>query len=310
MANLPCDVCGKNISGNYSVLNGKNCCSQKCLEVLLAKCHHCQKPLTGPHMVVDGKKFCSRECAATVLPKCHRCGIALFGESINFISDQEYKYCTACAQMEPCFACQLPEPGTRLRDERLVCHRCQKTAVTSKAEALRMFREVRAVLKTLGYAACGEIQFDLVDRPAMKRAAGKLYNERELGIYRHESQTTTTTTTQGKVVTDVVTTTAQSCSIFVYDHLPTERFMETVAHELGHDWCLHQFGRIASNQISEGVAEYVASRFNEAMGWARNNRRMESNTDPVYGAGYRLIRDIAQRNGEAGLAAWLKKMSQ
>ena len=342
---MRCDVCQKIIDGDFSILNGKNCCSEKCLHVLYGKCyrcgtilegqyfiiegkeycsqrcakngipnhsyvvreqcHICKKSLTGQYILFGGKNYCSQQCASVDRPKCNNCMKPIEGQFMKIVKEREYLYCMTCCRGTECFACGRPEQGVTLSDGRFVCHQCKNISVTDKRMAQQLFNDVRATLKKLGYATCDAINFHIVDRVTMKRVSGKQYNERELGLYHNVTQTTTVSFL-GIIPLERVNTSSSQCSIYVYDYIPKERFMETIAHELGHDWCRHKFGKVVFSPACEGVAEYIASRLNEAMGWEGNNQRMQNNTDPIYGNGYRMIRDVAACSGDNGIVMYMR----
>jgi len=226
------------------------------------------------------------------------------GKVAKIITDREYSYCVTCYQGAKCFACGRPERGVALPDGRFVCRHCKNIGVRDTRVARQLFNHVRATLKKLGYATCNAINFHLVDRAAMKRVSGRQYNEREMGLYCSVTQISTVALIGTNM--NKVSTSPRQCSIYIYDYLSTERFMETAAHELGHDWYRHQIGNIVFSPACEGIAEYIASRFNEAMGWRHNNKRMQNNPDPVYGDGYRMIREIARRSGDKGVLTYVR----
>lgn len=82
------------------------------------------------------------------------------------------------------------------------------------------------------------------------------------------------------------------------------QFIEVAAHEAAHEWLNHHAEHVPA-QWNEGFAEYVASLVNSRHGNDARNRRMEENSDPVYGDGFRLVRDYARRYG---LPALLEKL--
>jgi hypothetical protein len=229
----------------------------------------------------------------------------IMGQFTKFITDREYLYCMTCCRGSECFACGRPERGITMPDGRFVCNQCKNIGVTDARMARQIFNDIRVFMKKLGYATCDAIDFHLVDRVTMKRVSGNRYNERELGLYYYVMQTSAVSLL-GKIPLWGSNKTSIQCSIYVYDYLPREKFVETVAHELGHDWCFHQFGKIVLSPACEGVAEYIASRVNKAAGWGRNNQRMQNNPDPIYGGGYRMIRDIAARSGENGVIMYMR----
>ena len=83
-----------------------------------------------------------------------------------------------------------------------------------------------------------------------------------------------------------------------------------MAHELAHDWMTAFYPGIREDWIKEGFAEYIAWRYNRYKKRNKLNIRVENNTDPVYGEGFRRIRKIAQNRGFAGLRKFLEFKSK
>ena len=348
-----CDVCRKEICGNYVIYEGKNCCSEICYHTLLSKCHKCgkllegqylifegnnycsqqcamsgnktnkstnthnhthrthecciicKKPLIGKYLILEDKKYCSTQCASVVRPKCNKCNNPIIGQIVEIRAGNKYYYCMECSHDKKCFVCKRPENGITLHDGRFLCIHCNNDTINDKQVANQLFKDVRKILKKEGCATCDSLEFYLVDRTGMKQIAGQRYNERELGLYYNVTENTAFQVSANNPLWGSSSLSIQ-CSIYVYDNIPRERFIETIAHELGHDWCRHQFGKVVFSPACEGVAEFIASRVNEIMGWERNNQRMENSSDPVYGGGYRMIRDISKQSGENGVITYLR----
>ena len=53
---------------------------------------------------------------------------------------------------------------------------------------------------------------------------------------------------------------------------------------------LHRWRYVRDPKLREGFAELIAAEYNRLTGNEKWNYRMEISKDPVYGAGYRLLR--------------------
>ncbi|ATE52678.1 protein DA1 [Actinosynnema pretiosum] len=82
--------------------------------------------------------------------------------------------------------------------------------------------------------------------------------------------------------------------------LTATHFGATLAHELGHAWLFQQGARGLPDRIEEGVCELFAGawlkRRHTAFADAVRRSALDS-PDPVYGAGYRLVRDAVVAHG-------------
>jgi hypothetical protein len=85
--------------------------------------------------------------------------------------------------------------------------------------------------------------------------------------------------------------------VYVLYGLPRKKLIEVCGHELAHDWMQENYPKTQDSKLKEGWAEYIATRINELYDQAEMNKRMEENKDPVYGDGYRMVRDFIKQNG-------------
>lgn len=293
-----CAVCGRTGSRSY-VSEGRHYCSRSCWEKSLPKCSVCARPLAGKYLSAGGKLYCSQRCFDTVLPKCSVCGSTIRGEYTVALAAGKHFFCPECAKLPHCFVCTLPARLTPLPDGRGICKTCDRDTVTDPAKAETLFREVRReVDRLLGSRTPCRLEFHLVGREELNRLLGNRAEGEasELGLYRLEQ----TIWQPGNRV-------EEKCSVYLLDHLPHERFIEVAAHELAHDWQHHAAPGLSDPVRREGFAEYVASRINLKHNRAALNSRMEQNVDPVYGGGYRMIRDLARQKGWRAVVEELKR---
>jgi hypothetical protein len=91
--------------------------------------------------------------------------------------------------------------------------------------------------------------------------------------------------------------TDENYRIYILYGLPEKRLMEVAAHELAHDWMRINLPRIKAPIFEEGFAEYVAWLVNDRFGHLEIKKRIEENNDPIYGDGFKMMRDLAERHG-------------
>lgn len=307
-AALNCDSCGKRIRGNYVKANDRSYCNNACYEKTLPVCAACGKRCTGGHFVKDDKSYCSRECLSVTLPSCHLCNKRFQqGVIVKEPIGGDKVFCPECARLPKCFSCSMPDNCLKLDDGRDICRECNRTGVFKPELAERIFRQVRERLRNeLGLATEHDIRFMLTDAATLEKNSTHYAPGQELGLFKYNytlrSVTETRyTLTRGRQESTREYKTDERYVIMVLYGIPENKFVEVAAHELGHDWMQAYYPEIEDLKIKEGWAEYVASQANILYGREDMNRRMEQNPDPIYGEGYRFIRDYIERHGFDGL---------
>ena len=312
-ARIVCDICGRKLrSGErYYRKDGKIYCPRD-LEKILPVCSVCGKKCRGKFRVSKGKVFCSETCFESVLPLCTVCGRRT--AKWTAAADGSFLACPECMKNPRCFVCGVPRGDATLDDGRVICRRCRADAVTDPDEAERCFRMVRRELRSgLGIFTDHRIEFSLTDRKELHRLAGDTSDStRELGLFVHRvhRRTTERRRPDGRMISRKTEKISESFGIYALDHL-TREFLEYVcAHELGHDWQVANYPNITDRSVREGFAEYVGWLYNRRHGRRQLNRRIEKNADPVYGAGFRKIKAIADREGFAGVRRYLESKNR
>ncbi len=304
-----CAVCGAPIRGRYLTANGKAYCSEACLARTRPRCSVCNRRCGAEYLTSGDRAFCSRNCLEKTLPVCRVCGRKLVGAYRKLLTpDGELLYCNECAALPRCFSCRLPARGTTLPDGRHLCSDCARAPITDPGEAGKIFEQTRTLVsRLLGDTPSCRLQFFLADRPLLQRRlaeSGRNWTDEELGLYHFEQNSRILYRNDRPVEERVLN---RRCAIYVLDHLPRERFIESCAHEIAHDWMQHHAGVRYPEDIREGFAEYVAALADRASGRPEMVRRMESNPDPVYGGGYRKVAAYAQQHGLNGLLTALRQ---
>ncbi|QKV75300.1 protein DA1 [Amycolatopsis sp. Hca4] len=89
-------------------------------------------------------------------------------------------------------------------------------------------------------------------------------------------------------------------AVLVLRGLPAELFGSTVAHELGHAWLSENGNHPRNPAVEEGLCELIAyawlkkssTRFGAAL-----REELATNTDPVYGEGFRQVHTAVRHHG-------------
>lgn len=303
-----CTTCGNPIrpGTRYFTANGKNYCSQDCFDATLPRCAACQG-IVRQGVISNDKTYCSSACFETSLPVCSLCshkattGITT-GIPLRFL-------CAACASQAPtCNSCGELARCDKLQDGRFICKRCGATAVKDEKTAERIIKNVRHLLREkFRIGTDHEIAYELVDQKQLASLSGKHGAAgEEMGLFLHKQNTLTTRTTSqsvaGNRVTQEEVETTDEYRIAILYGLSLQRFTEICAHELAHDFASEKWPNSVSNHmISEGFAEFIASKVNEVSGYGTMNQRMRENPHQTYGEGFRLFEKIFQQQGWQGV---------
>lgn len=318
LAAMSCEQCGRDLPRNSRLfrLGGQVFCSQRCFEASLPKCAHCGQPCRGG-FERNGQRYCSKECLATTFPQCQACGQPFpHGAMVTGGDGQERFFCEKCVVKPRCFCCAMPAAEGELADGRRLCRECAKTAVANHDAMCKVAEAVRRRMRTeLGIGTDRPVRFELVDRPALVARGSGRNPERELGLYCHAEtveRTTRRLSVGGLVISETVSeqTSDEQNTILLLTHLSLAKLREVVAHELAHEWMQERYPNLDDLTLKEGWAEYVAAQVNVRYGQEAMNRRMENNSDPVYGDGYRLVKQLAEQEGMDGLSRLFAEANQ
>lgn len=312
---LECSVCGKTLHKRYlRDGNGHFFCSRKCADSRLPRCSLCGKALRGRYLQVKERKFCSEECMHQALwPHCSVCGKAFHDGHQLPTPYGDLVFCPECAKLPVCFICRSPvKSGRTLRDGRVYCTRCGEALVSDPAAAREIFRSVRATLRSkLNFPDRHPIALVLTAVPPPQNSAQG--EEQEFGRYVYigrEIYSTPSRMQFWKKRETTVRREEKSCRIEVLDQLPRVKLAEVLAHELAHDYMQRRWPYIRDEKLKEGFAEAVAAEYNRLAGRASWNVRMERNPDPVYGDGYRMVRDLWRQGGWNAVQQHLDRANQ
>lgn len=279
-------------------------------------CNQCRKQIRPgqSYLVSQGKTYCSRKCYIQTLPECTICRRRSFNGGI-YAMDHSFFACPDCMKLPRCFACQIPvREGAELSCGRVICAVCARTSVYDPQQAQAIFDEVRNTMRfSLGIVTKHPIRFSLTDPENLHRLSGAKSNQMvEQGLFRYNADVERVTTRDffGRKVGEKYYKKNEVIEIFVLDYLPRIRMEYVMAHELAHDWMTAFYPGIREDWIKEGVAEYLAWRYNQYKKRHDLNRKIEGNTDPVYGEGFRRIRDMVKKRGFQGLKDFLAMKSK
>lgn len=266
------------------------------------KCHHCGKEIYGYYYIGEDKMpYCSEKCLSSTWPECYVCKAKIKEGIIISSYKGDIKLCNNCSKLPKCFCCNSPKNTQILSDGRYICKDCLKTSITDIDNAIKIIEDVRQTLKTkLNLYTNHQIDYHLVDRKKLAEIEPSNNLQLELGLFKYEEATTVKTTLKGKkkIKEDIIK--QQNYNIYILSHLPydrfqDDRFQEVVAHELAHDWMQEYYPNIKDMVILEGFAQYVAYLYDKLAGYEYLANHISNYNDPIYGAGFRKIKSIAEK---------------
>ena len=298
LAALECSQCGKRIYGRYIKTPRSVFCSKRCYRKTLPRCAGCKGACEKSVLTFMGKTFCSKECMGDVF-QCAVCRQGLTS-SVTMTSPTGEKMivCRRCSRLPSCYYCVFPTDAVPRADGRSICPACRQTAVTNRQEVARIFQEVRRDLAVLfGYDAKHKIQLYIVDAARLRELSKSIYSpagSRRMALMTYYKEVTERRRLSGKKERFI---SSESCKVYVLDSIPRALLYDTLAHELTHDHLRHKTGSVKDLSSEEGFCELAAALYNEHKGNRHLNKRKEANTDPVYGGGYRKMRNIYNKTG-------------
>jgi hypothetical protein len=165
------------------------------------------------------------------------------------------------------------------------CPTCAVGAVDTQQEARTRIPAIRKEMAAVGIELAIRVRVELRDADSINVAGSG--SSMRLGL------------THTRLWSD---RTAEVLGIEIARGLPATQFGQAVAHEIGHAW-LFQKGAVNLEQtLEEGVCELFAGawlkRCPTAIAPALRDA-MLTNPDPVYGEGYRMVRNAVIKHGIA-----------
>lgn len=286
-----CGKCGKSINGNYTK-EGSKFYHPDCYTVhgeLI--CAECGKELDGEYYVSGGKKY-HKECYTnSVLPKCAVCleplsgtyTIDAYGNKYHSFHNKELNKCSCCDRL---ISKNTTGGGNSLSDGRYICNICGATSVYSQREIERTFDLTAQRLISMGLKIdLSRISVKGVDINGMKQHADN---------YTAGMQGYCSSETEKEYVNGKLNRTTTTHVIYVLNGLPSILLESVIAHELMHAWLYDNTHNKHSSKIAEGSCNYISYLYLVENKVKQSNdflRKLENNPDPVYGGGFREIRN-------------------
>jgi hypothetical protein len=292
-----CAGCGQPLIGNqFQLFEGKPYHVNCYLAQHAPRCTYCGQPLLENYLTMEGKTYhttCFREHVA---PRCVYCQKPLttryltdgWGESFCPEHEDQYPRCAFCSRLIPP---QQQTPGWR-DYESLRCTVCRSVAVETSEEAQPPFTQCKQWLSQQGFRFNQlPLRLELRKSSALASLLQNRSVNHPLGV------TLASTRIQNGSVTD-----NRIEGVVIQQGMPAMLFMGVTIHELGHVWLAVQGIQGLPLWAEEGFAQLLAHRYykqrdtNESRYHAL---RIEQDSDPIYGNGFRRIQALSEQMGFA-----------
>jgi hypothetical protein len=262
------------------------------------RCSACGKPIRGPFAVQDDQPYHPPCHAERFGLRCFFCGQAFTGTFVvNSLGQRACRLhdhgpaCASCGRwLGPEECLQRADPAFAT----VLCRPCRVRAVGT--------RELQDYGNPFGTAALGELGLQLrlaIQVPIRLETLARIRQLNGPGQAQAEGITQTQVETL-----DGRETVRSIREIIVAGGLAREHFEGILAHEFGHVWLFHRKLDRHAGLVAEGFCELVKHRWLTRLGTplARElQRKQEDNPDPVYGNGFRLLRQHWDRAGSQGV---------
>ena len=207
------------------------------------------------------------------------------------------RICPRCAALPACASCNNAASYDH-GDGRWFCRDCRMRKVFDQKTGREIFEETRRYLKErFGISTDHKIYFSLENMDFMDQITNS-YSKHSIGYWSPVQ-------TKVSYGNGIEYRSPKVFRIRIISGLSPEYLASVVAHELTHDWSWEPLGQLRNfEQIVEGVARYVEWLYLKSRGKHKMAMwHVENVPDPVYGNGFRKIRELLKDSSDA--TEWL-----
>ena len=289
-----CPGCGQLITNQYIEALGQKWHKDHFV------CTTCGKPFPdGAFLQHEGKAYCERDFYENFGTRCSVCHEPVRGQ--YFTDSWENSFCGRHTQeLRQCFTCRrlicegITGGGVDYEDGRRMCNLCRKSAIDDLEDALPLFSKVQKVLEKQGLGLDKNVRMPL-----------RLASESDIDLLAGGTPQIEAGISVLEVLSINGLETARNVTeIVILYGLPITHASAIMAHELGHVWCLLNHMPDLSSPVQEGICEMFSYGYLSQLDTPESRFHMkgiEDNHDPVYGGGFRLVRDALRGRTLAAL---------
>lgn len=284
-----CKQCRQPIWGSYLTALGATWHPEHFL------CAACHKPMGNTRFqLYEGAPYHPECYRQRVAPRCAYCGKPLTSEYLvdywgtKFCKEHKGQFltCSFCGRLVPP---QQQENPVR-NDGSVRCPICRESAIETISQAQPIFSQLIHWVNSQGLIYNNlHLSLELCDRPRLAELLKGRAGADSLGV------TMSTTHTQNwQVVRTEVN------GVAVLEGLPSMLFQGITIHELGHVWLIVHGVKGLPSWAEEGFCELMTYRYYTQLDTPESRYHaegIERNPNPVYGDGFRRVREIAGAMG-------------
>ena len=295
---LRCAWCGELLGDRWQEYNNKKY-HPDCYRLhVQSYCGVCGRPIEGKYYEDENGKYHESCYKNYILDKCCVCGLPLEGKYIvdpwgnKAHATHKGKKTITCDSCSIIISNETSNGGYKYSDGRHICGYCRATAVDDNGTAQLLLKKVLKSLSSKGMKNIPKnIPIDLVNRKELNKLSGSW----------HSSNTKGFTKTKNLLMNNIKT--SSSYNIYILHGLPELEFKGTLAHELLHVW-INEHDVELSHKNTEGFCNLGSALIYESEGGKFSEillNNLDKDPDPVYGDGYRDMKEILEKYGWKGL---------
>ncbi len=300
---LKCAWCGRTIEGPYTIHDSRNYHKECFIANVAPKCAWCGEVITDSTITSAGKIYHNKCYFEHVALRCLLCDGTIEGEYMtSFRGGAWHKWHQG--KVPECDMCggfiDTSKPGTfrKFADNRYLCALCGESAITDVDEIKLLADTIAPILAGLGMVVNTEdLVFKLADKSDML----------ELGDRDKRDQRGYTDFRQYSSLFGLLK--EQHLTVTLLDGMPRMECIKVLAHELTHVWLFSNGRSKTAPQLCEGSCNYVSLLVLRQYPGDESKfliGKLDQDTDPVYGDGYRSVKAWVESVGVSKWVEYLK----
>jgi len=300
---LVCSGCEKPIGGQVYFYDGQHFYDPACFEIKnRLTCDYCSKTIRSEYVSYKKGKyhpFCFETHVAT---KCDLCNKGIRGTLLTDTWDNKFHaehqgispQCDYCATF---LTNSGDRRGFRYEDNRKICLRCKRSAVSDDEAAKQVTIEVIGHLNDYGFhIPLSAVQVVLVNADSM-HAMDRTAQHKRLGLTDYQASRDT----WGRTI-------EQEITIYMLSGMPRIWAISTTAHELMHVWQIVNGQTDNDPLLNEGSCNYASLLVLQEYEGIEAEKQIQyllNDDSPVYGVGLRRVKQFVETEG---VSAWVELM--